>query len=270
MMKEEKKKLKTALVLGAGGIRGLAHIGFLEVMQREGISFDMIVGCSAGALVGAFYAGGHDLKAIYDLGMEISSLVRSYKIFGIPLLRKGLFGGGFFPTTKIKDFLEKNLPVNTFEQLQIPLYIVATDLADGHLVTFSQRDLIKPLCASCAIPALFLPVEIKGKHYIDGGMATELPVSIAQKSGANRVVAVNIRPSLDFDKNMENVAKRAYVISRMHADRTEEARADLVITPKLKLKMIFGKPAEKKEIYKAGKEAAEQNLPLIRKILEVQ
>jgi NTE family protein len=175
---------KTGLVLSGGGARTIAHLGIIKAFEEEGISFHTISGSSAGAVIAALYAGGLKPKEILDLLVKLR--VWSFASPVIP--KRGLLG-----MNNAEKLLREHLPVKTFEELQIPVCLSATDINSGKSVCFSQGDLIKPLLASCCIPVLFNPVEIEGRSYIDGGILNNLPVDLIRDE-VGFVVALHCNP----------------------------------------------------------------------------
>lgn len=259
--------------LGGGGVRGIAHLGALKVLEEAGIMPDLIVGCSIGSVIGALYANDQNIKKIYNL--MVSAAPRRYfhsYAFGFPDLWGGFFGDGFFSMQFMRDFLEKGLTVRNFEELQIPLEVVATDLHESTLVSFSEGALIPAVCASSAIPGMFRPVKINEHYFSDGGIVTQTPVRIIKKEQpGDTVIAFSLRPKLrTSDKNIvRNHLTRAYYISKVASERDEEHSADLLIHPNIpdSIGHVFASIAQMKKLYEIGREEAEKKLPALQKIL---
>ncbi|MEM7361667.1 MAG: patatin-like phospholipase family protein [Bacteroidota bacterium] len=259
------------LVLGAGGAKGIAHLGVLEVLHKAKIPIDLIVGCSMGALIGAFYADGHLPEHIFERTLCLMPGLKSYQLFGFPSLYHGFAGKGFFSTKRMRKILMKELSAKTFEELKIPLQVVATDLEEGNLVTFGSGSLFDPICASAALPGLLQPVEINNKPYVDGGVISELPVQVAKKRGSQVIIASNAKGWINIKakKKIGNVSVRSYYIMRHHFDKIREKNADIVIRPDLSgvMNTIFSTKEVMTEVYRRGKECAEKQLPAIKALL---
>ena len=162
------KPYKIGIALSGGGIKGLCHAGVLKALEEMGIKPDILSGVSAGAVVGALYADGYSPDEIATLFEDIS--FRQMTKFRIP-------DGGIFRIDAFEDFIFKNLRAKTFEELKIPLRIVATNLDKGISVVFDKGNLIDPVVASCSVPVLFTPKKINGVYYVDGGVLKNFPVS---------------------------------------------------------------------------------------------
>ena len=267
----KKSSPKVALVLGAGGVRGFSHIGVLEVLHEAGIPIDRIVGCSIGAVIGALYAQGSDYKHIYDFALRIVPKGYSYRVYGLPSLKSAIKGKGLFTMKKFLQLVEKELQAKSFEELQTPLTVVATNIMSGHLTEFDSGPLLQAVGASCTIPGLFQPVEIEGEQYIDGGMLTELPVTSAQRLKAKVILASSLREGANVypKESKYSAAMRTYHIMRHLLDKHEMDKVDIMLRP------VFSDiphllTADKKSarlFYERGKKTAEKHLPHIRKMI---
>lgn len=160
------KKHNLGIVLSGGSVRGAGHIGFLKRLEELGQRPDIIAGTSAGAMIGAFYAAGK--SSVEMLDFFLSTPMFRYKSLN-PLK------AGIFDTEKYELYFRKYLP-DTFEELEIPLIICATNLETGEPRYFNSGDLYKPLLASCAIPLVFSPMHIDDELYVDGGVVDNFPV----------------------------------------------------------------------------------------------
>lgn len=159
--------MKIGLVLSGGGIRGVAHLGVLKALSSAGISIYRITGTSAGSIVGALFAQGHDPELILNdfLKVRLLNFIRP----AFPL-------NGLFNIENTSPLFEKYFPKNSFADLQIPLTIAATNFSTGELNLFSDGPLIKAIQASCAIPGVFKPVMINEEMYVDGGVLNNFPI----------------------------------------------------------------------------------------------
>jgi NTE family protein len=177
-----------ALVLCGGGAQGAAEIGFYQAMVELGIKPDFIVGASVGALNGAFIACGMDISRMKEIWMELSG----YKLyrFNPELFWKWGNAPSLFKPTGLKRFLEKRLPVDTFEELEIPLTVVATDLQTARSVYLEKGLLLPALMASSALPVYFPPKRINEHQLVDGGITNNIPVDNAYEQGADSIYCI--------------------------------------------------------------------------------
>jgi len=171
------------LVLSGGGARGFAHIGALRVLERAGAKFDVVAGTSMGAILGALYAGGASPDDIYELAMRTA-----WRDVVDLSLKTALLKGD-----RLGAFLAEILPA-TFEELELPLAVVATDIETGEEVVMSDGDLVSAVRASASFPGAFEPVHLGGRTLADGGIVNNLPVNAAGWLGANRVIASDVTP----------------------------------------------------------------------------
>jgi NTE family protein len=255
------EKIHIALVLGSGGVRGMAHVGVLEELEAAGIKVDLIVGCSAGSIVGALYADNPNVEAIKRAVWKL----RTESMLDIELFncRYGLSQGWH-----IRDILDYFLIAETFDQLQIPLVIVASDLNSGECVPIGSGDLCKAIQASCSIPFVFVPCKHMGRVLVDGGVINPVPVRVAKDLGAKIIIAVDLCEMLPktFPTNLFEVATRSAEIAFMWQNEVCTRNADVIIRPKTCGVGAFN-DRMKSAIYKAGKHAAHEKIPLIKKLI---
>jgi NTE family protein len=222
------ERKKVGLALGAGGARGLAHIGVLEVLEERGVPIDMISGCSMGSVVGALYANGTGARMIHGLAQQICS-VDYRKIFDLTVPRTGLIRG------QRTDLLIRTLIGDrNFEQLRLPFAVVSACLEDGELRTFSTGNVARAVRASISVPGVFEPVSIDGKTYVDGGVLDRVPAGLVRSMGAVSVIAVDVgyhggpRPT---PKNIIEVLINSYELQEWEVTRSRLPTADIVIVP---------------------------------------
>jgi NTE family protein len=178
------------LVLGSGSSRGWAHIGVIEALEEAGIPVHLIAGCSVGAYVGAIFAsGGLSSLKQFVLGMDGK---RMFSYFDVVIPRSGLLDGN----RKLREFLSGHTKAEAFEDLAVPLKMVATDLETGDKVVLKSGDLFTALRATMAFPGLFAPVAVKGRWLVDGGLVDPVPVGVARAMGADVVIAVDLNSDL--------------------------------------------------------------------------
>ncbi len=255
------ERIRVALVLGSGGIRGMAHIGVLEELEANGIPIDLIVGCSAGSLVGALYADNPDSQAIKHAVWQM----RTNSLLDIDICHCRF---GLSQDRSMKRVLCTHLCAETFEELQIPLVIVATDLHSGELVPMGSGCLIKAVQSSCSIPFVFVPCEHMGRVLVDGGVVNPVPVKVARDLGAEIIIAVDLCELLPqtFPTNLFCVANRSAEIAFMWQNEMCTRNADVIIRPKTCEVGTFNERA-KPALYEAGKRAACHCMPRIKELV---
>jgi NTE family protein len=198
----KKKPYKIGLALSGGGAKGFAHIGVLKLLEEYGIKPDIIAGTSVGALIGSLYADGYsagEIKSLFS-GREFTEFAR----FQIPK-------SGLFNSSRFSLFMEQHLRAGTFEELQIPLIVVATDLDNGKSHAFTSGPIADTVRASCSIPIIFSPVRINEIHYVDGGLFHNFPVSFIREQ-CELVIGVNVGLYIphNYSQNLYSIAERSY------------------------------------------------------------
>lgn len=251
---------RVALVLGSGGSRGYAHVGVLQVLEQHGIRPDLIVGSSAGSFVGAVYASGKSAAQSEAIARSVSRKnVRDFT-----WSRQGLIDG-----QKVANFVNQHVNSMPLQQLKIPMYVVVTDLQTGQPAVLAQGNTGQAVQTSIAIPTVFLPVQIQGKAYVDGGMSTPLPVRIARQLGADVVIAVDIlaQPQDTTIKGFWSLFNQNIVIMQSKMASEDAAFADVLIQPKMLGKRLIFSTAGRDSSIAAGREAALAALPKIQAVI---
>jgi len=184
----KKKELKIGLALGSGAARGLAHIGVLKALIEEGIPIDYISGSSMGALVAAYYARKGEIANLEEIALKVDwkQLTRLLDP-NLALLFKGVIHG-----KKVKELLRTLIGDVEFKDLKIPLAVVATDVNTGEEVIIKEGSVVEAVRASISIPAIFMPVKLKNRFLIDGGIVNPVPVKVVKDMGATFVIACNV------------------------------------------------------------------------------
>jgi NTE family protein len=254
------RRPRVGLALGGGFARGIAHIGVLRTLEREGIPIDCIAGCSVGALIASAYACGGSLAA-----MENQAAETRFKDFG----RWTLSWLGLASNERLEGYLHRVCAASRFEELKTPLAIVATDLGTGEPVYFTQGELSPPLRGSCAYPGLFLPVEHDGRILVDGFLSEPVPVDAVRRLGAEFVIAVYLEPAPNNakPKSVADIISRSFSIMQRYAQANWRRRADVVIEPDVK-PFPWDAFTCAPELIAAGEAAARRALPKIRAALE--
>jgi len=227
---------KVGLALGGGAARGLAHIGVLEVLEKEGVPVDMIAGTSAGAIVGALYAQGNSASRIKELALD-TGWRRLVSLIDLALPKSGFIEG-----TKIKNLLKSIMGDISFSDLKIPLSCVATDIGSGEEVVISEGSVLEAVRASISIPVIFTAVRWRDRYLVDGGLVNPVPVSTVRDMGAELVIAVNVIPTMgvrlqpsqkDKEPGIFQSLLHSFYIATYSLVRSSLAEADIVIEPKL-------------------------------------
>jgi NTE family protein len=245
------KKYKIGLALSGGGMRGVAHLGVLRVMEELGLHPDIISGVSSGAIVGSLYADGQSIDQIKDFFLHASILK------GVTLNMPK--HGGLANTKGYKKYLETHLRAKTFEELRIPLIVNAAEIIYGQNEYFSSGNLVDAVVASASVPILFNPKRIDGKLYVDGGIFCNLPAEIL-RDDCELVIGVHVNPIVPLSKNtspgLKNVAERVFHLAVNGNTIHEKSFCDLVIdmTKNKSVGMFENSKAE--EIYKMGYDTA--------------
>ena len=264
---------RTALVLGAGGARGFAHIGVLRALERGGLRVDLVVGTSMGAIVGGLLALGWGSKRIEDGLREIAQHFRRR------VLDIGLPGASIFRGEKKRALLEHETGGRSIESLLVPFAAVAADLTRAREHVIDRGSLAVALDATSAIPTIFPPVAVGELRLVDGWVTNPLPVDVARRLGAERVIAVDpctereVAPSCLperrrlFDAGaIIRTAMRAMDIGARERAAALRTEADVCILPRLDL--VASTDVQRfEEIVAAGEEAATEALPEIRRAL---
>ncbi len=281
-----KRRPKVGLALGGGGMRGAAHIGVLEVLEREGVHVDYIAGTSMGSVVGGLYAAGvpicqleekfthgmlmkHFMTAPISVRLAVAPAFLPLKAMGSHQY-DGLYRGNIF-----RKFLDKSVPQDdkNIESFRIPFCAVALNLIDGKPYALNTGNFGRTLQASCALPMLRRPVRIDDKLFVDGGVLVNLPTQQVRDMGADIVIAVDIDeridelPMAEFEK-LGSVAHRVICLHLAKVDQESLKLADVVIHPEVNgIRMVSTKRKDAKTAVAAGIAACEKVLPEIRKLV---
>jgi NTE family protein len=249
--------MRLGLALGGGFARGLAHIGVLSVLERNNIPIHCITGVSAGAIVAAAYASGAKPGEIAHAG----STMRFTDVARWTIARMGIAG-----SDRMESFLRKLLKHYSFEEMRIPLGVVATDVVSGEGVVFRDHgDVVMPIRASCSYPGLFQPVRCGARLLVDGAISTEVPALLTRLLGATRVISVHLpmQGAAAVPTNMFHVINRCFQILHSRTEITWRQHSDLVVQPDVR-GMEWDAFESATQLIKAGEEAATQALPQIQ------
>ncbi|MDO4223926.1 MAG: patatin-like phospholipase family protein [Acinetobacter sp.] len=250
-----------AVVLGSGGARGYAHIGVLEALEQHGIQPNFIVGTSAGSIAGVVYAATKDAQALKQIAKTMK--IADVRAFDIGL--QGVFDG-----QKIEDYINQQVNYQPLENLEIPVYVVATQLDNGRRVVFNYGNAGQAVRASVTIPTMFAPVKIGEHEYVDGGLVSPVPVHVAKELGADLVIAVNILavPHYTDTGNLWGLFNQNINIMQNQLANEEMKYADIVIQPDIREKAHIFDVKSRDVSIQAGFDAALAQMPSIQQKLQ--
>ena len=245
------------LALGGGFARGIAHIGVLKVLEQENIPVRVIAGTSVGALIGACYCSGLSID-------EMEEVARNTRFTSFA--RWTLSRYGFASNDRMIAFLTRTLKCKTFEDLRIPLGVTATDFNTGEGVVFHSGSVIDPVRASCAYPGMFLPVEIRGRHLVDGMLSYPVPSRPVREMGAERVIAVHLKGKWaqgGSPRHLFDVIGQSFAIAQDAMSAIWRGTADLVIEPDV-ADFAYDDFKRAGQLIRAGEAAMRAVLPEVR------
>ena len=224
------KKVRIGLALGGGAARGFAHIGVIKALEAQGIVPEIVVGTSAGSVVGALYASGYSGFTLQRTAMEMDEATISD--WALPLFSRS---SGVLKGEALQNYVNKavgNLPM---ERLKKRFGAVATDLKTGESVLFNKGNTGLAVRASSSVPSVFQPVKIGTKTYVDGGLVAPVPVKYVREMGADFIIAVNISTQADTQATTSSldVLMQTFSIMGQRINHFELKEADIVITPAL-------------------------------------
>jgi NTE family protein len=250
---------RVGLALGGGFARGIAHIGVLRALEEHEIPIDYIGGTSVGALIAAAYASGSTISAMAQEGSGTR-----FKDFG----RWTLSRMGMASNDKLEDFLRRFTTARFFEEMKIPLTIVAVDILAGESVHFTKGEIVPALRASCAYPGLFLPVEYQGQMLVDGFLTETVPAPAVREMGAEVVISVYLEPGLPNSKprNTIEVISRSFNIIQARATQTWRRESDVLIEPDVS-NVLWDEFVKTPQMIDAGHAATEAAMPRIKALL---
>jgi NTE family protein len=242
------------LALSGGAARGLAHVGVLQVLEREQVPVDCIAGTSVGSVVGAAYAAGIQGDPLLEMALQVRWRKIARPVW--PRL-------GFFSFAKLESYLIERVGDLTFADLTLPYAAVATDLETGQPAILREGRIAPAVRASCSVPGAVTPVEWNGRLLADGGVVNNLPISVVRELGADIVIAVNlIHPPTRRPKGLVEIL--GLTLERLIARAGDDpSTADVQIPIPLRglgslLRLSLGR-----QMVAMGQQAAEQALPSI-------
>ena len=260
---------KLGLALGAGGSRGVAHVGVLRALEEEGIKPDFISGCSMGSVVGACYSKGMSCDKMLEAVLKLKA-VKIIDPSAVPISKLGLFKGN-----KMYDLLLSNIGDITFDELNIPFCCVASDMLSGRLVTLNEGKVTDAVRASSSMPAIFRPVRMDNKLLIDGGVLCRVPTQQVWDMGADAVLAIDVLGNTgDEVKSVKNILSMTFRVYDMMDYNCNEMKKKLTmrknelwITPEMKgMSQYAVKDMDK--AYEQGYAATKAQMKEIKRMLK--
>jgi NTE family protein len=250
---------KLGLALGGGFARGIAHIGILRAFEQHEIPIDFIAGTSVGALIASAYASGSTLDDMARQG-ELTH----FRDFG----RWTLSRMGMASNERLEHFLHRFTTLSRFEQMRIPLCIVATDLLSGETIYFTTGEIGPALRASCAYPGLFLPVEYRDHILVDGFLTEAVPAHAVKRMGADIVISVHLEPGLlsTRPRNTIEVISRSFSIIQASANQSWRDATDILLEPEVH-HVLWDEFVKTPQLIAAGESTAYEALPRIKTLL---
>lgn len=249
-----------ALALGGGAARGFAHIGVLKVLESHGLKVDMVVGTSAGSVAGALYSAGHSGFDLQRMAFDLDrATVSDWTLFG-----KGLIKGD-----ALRQFINQAVGNRPIEKLTTRFACVAVKLKTGEASLFERGEVGLAVQASSAVPGVFSPALINGEEYLDGGLASVVPIKFAKKMGANFVIAVDVAapPDQRDAQGKLDVVMRTFGIMGKAIREAEYPLAEVLIVPDMNEVSSTDFEGKHRAIL-AGEQAAQVALPLLRSKLK--
>ncbi len=250
------------MALGSGAARGFAHIGVIQVLEEAGIRPALVVGTSAGSVVAAFYASGKTGAQMQQIAETMEEA--AFADWTLPLFNRGMLRG-----EALARYVSAQVGGRPIESMPLPLGIVATDLNSGQGVLFQRGDTATAVRASSAVPAVFQPVRIAGRDYVDGGLVAPVPVRYARQMGAELVIAVDISdaPEGNMASDTLQILLQTFSIMGKSINNFELRDADLVLRPSL-AHVASSDFSARRHAIDAGRSAMLAALPQLRATLQ--
>ena len=237
------------LALGGGAAKGVAHIGVLKALEDADIEVDYIAGTSVGAMIAALYAFKVDVETIGSLARRLTmSKVTSFK----------LNKTGFFSTESLRELMLEYVGDVAIEAAAIPLSIVATDINSGEEIVLTSGSVVDAVCASAAIPGIYIPVEINGRTLVDGGLVQNVPIEALQTAGAGVTIASHLNSVSHYQEisHVLDVMRNAFEIAVSQHTQDQLKEADLLISMDLSDFSLRDNTERYDELFNIGHQAA--------------
>jgi NTE family protein len=275
--------MKIGITFGAGGARGISHLLMIEALEELGVKPSMISGSSFGAIVGAFYAAGFTSKEMRDILNQLTNpkrdsvfdfLLKSDIAKLLTMFDPQFIKSGFIKGDKFQKFMESKLKVSKFEELNVPLKIVATDYWKKEEVVFDSGELIESIKASYSLPGLFTPVKIKNRILIDGGAVNPLPFDLIKNNCditiAIDVTAVKSQSETDIPPTFDSVFTTYQTMQNsIIRERLKFLKPDIYIRPEIYDVRVFDF-LKAESIFKQAQPAKKELKKQLEKILSIK
>lgn len=224
------RSVRIGLALGGGAARGFAHIGVIKALEAQGIVPEIVVGTSAGSVVGALYAAGNNGFKLNKMALQMDEAAMSD--WAVPMFA---ISSGMLKGEAIQRYVNRAVRNVPIEKFPMSFGAVATDLQSGKPILFQRGNAGMAVRASSSVPGVFQPVKIGERSYVDGGLVAPVPVRYAREMGADFVIAVNISADPDAQPATSSldVVLQTFAIMGQTINRLEMKEADIVITPSL-------------------------------------
>jgi NTE family protein len=252
------KPVRIGLALGGGAARGFAHVGVIAALEEAGFKPALVVGTSAGSLVAALYASGQTPAQLQQTALTLEEVAITDWMLPI-------FGRGMFRGEALARYVNGLVAGRLMENMTIPLGIVATDLNSGQAMLFQRGDTGTAVRASSAVPAVFVPVKVNGREYVDGGLVSPVPVRFARQMGADLVIAVDISapPEANPADGTLQILLQTFAIMGKSINQYELKDADVLVQPSQAGLRSADFSARQRAI-DAGRAAMQAALPALR------
>lgn len=259
-----KRPPRIGLALGGGAAKGFAHVGVISVLEEAGLRPSLVVGTSAGSVVGALYASGKTGMQLQQAALQIEEV--AIADWMVPIVNRGVFRG-----EALARYVNEAVGSRLLEDMRIPLGVVATDLGNGQPVLFRRGDTGTAVRASSAVPAVFQPVRISGRDYVDGGLVAPVPVQFARQMGAELVIGVDISDAPEGQPAGDTfqILLQTFNIMGKSINQHELKLADVVVRPSL-LGLRSADFSARQKAIDSGRAAMLAALPALRARMEVQ
>lgn len=255
------RNTNVGVALSGGTAKSVTHVGALRAIAESDIPIDMVAGTSGGAIAAVSYAAGMPLDEIEGVANELTwSKLASFRLTKL----------GIVSSRRIENFMEDTVGKRNFEDLPIPCSVTATDLLSGERKVFRTGPVARAVRASCSIPNIFLPVEIDGRYYVDGGLAEYMPIQALREMGADFTIGVHLAGIARKDDKPTNILQLLLQVTSLVARQNlavSSTLADYVIAPTVD---DFGSFdfSQSKQLIRSGGDAVESHLPEIRQRLQ--
>ncbi|MDO8387468.1 MAG: patatin-like phospholipase family protein [Polaromonas sp.] len=252
------RPVRIGLALGGGAARGFAHVGVIAALEEAGFKPSLVVGTSAGSLVAALYASG-------QTGAQLQQTALALEEVAITDWMLPIFGRGMFRGEALARYVNGLVAGRLMENMAIPLGIVATDLNNGQAMLFRRGDTGTAVRASSAVPAVFVPVKINGREYVDGGLVSPVPVRFARQMGADLVIAVDISapPEANPADGTLQILLQTFAIMGKSINQYELKDADVLVQPS-QAGLKSADFSARQRAMDAGRAAMQAALPALR------